>query len=332
MHYNEFKEYIMDNIAGVYADVMMSEQVSLKGSVDNDEIERIKSCEVAINQITKNNGIKLDALSIYKKGEKLSPNIYLKPYYDRYLMGKPLDFIMTEMVFHYRNERADTDDLQCKRLNDYDEIKDRIIVRLINKELNKELLKGCPYIEYLDLAITFRYLVSNGKKGLATIMITNKEFDEWNVSKEDLYAKALDNTMMLFPCKGVSLFDVVLEGISKHDNLVSEEVLKEINNLQSGMPRMHLFTNLDKAFGAAVILYDGVIRNFADAEHCNVFILPSSVHEVMLVPDDGTFDADFLKGLLENANDSSVGVIDLLGDDIYYYDLETDSISICETD
>ena len=94
---------------------------------------------------------------------------------------------------------------------------------------------------------------------------------------------------------------------------------------------MHIFTNIDKSFGASVILYDGVVRNFADAENCNVFILPSSVHEVMLVPDDGTFDLDFLKELLENANDSSVGQIDLLAFNVYYYERESDNISVCET-
>lgn len=331
MNYEEFKEYIIKNIAGVYVDEMISEQVRLKGTVDNEEIERIKSCEVSIKQITKNNGIKLDALSIYKKGDRISPNIYLKPYYDSYLMGKPIDFIMTEIIFHYRNESVDTDDMYCIDLNDYEEIKDRIIVRLINKELNRELLKECPYIEYLDLAITFRYLVSNGKKGIATILISDKEFEEWGITIEELYRQALKNTVDMFPYTIEPLQNIIIKDINEVKNL-PEQIKEDLELIKDCVLdiKIYLLTNDCKANGAGAILYDGVVRNFSEEQGSNIYILPSSLHEVMLVPEDKDTDPKFLKELLADANRSSVGLIDLLGFNVYYYNREKDSLTIYE--
>ena len=112
MNYDDFIMYIKENLADCYRDVMVSEVLDREmktGALDGDNIKerraeeenQYEKCEVIVQKVVKNNGILLDAVSIYQEGERISPNIYLKPFYDSYMMGKPLDFIMTEIIFQY---------------------------------------------------------------------------------------------------------------------------------------------------------------------------------------------------------------------------------------
>jgi hypothetical protein len=91
---------------------------------------------------------------------------------------------------------------------------------------------------------------------------------------------------------------------------------------------MYVLTNEQRLNGATCILYDNVIRNFAKVQDCNIFILPSSVHEVMLVPENAETEPEFLSELVLEANQSAVGLIDLLSDNVYYYDREREQIYI----
>lgn len=345
MSYEEFLEYINNNLADCYKEIMISEDIE-KADIDTisdnktseteclkirkEIAERYEGCEVFLRKVVKNNGIVLDAISIYQKGDNVSPNIYLRPFYENYLLGKPLDFIMSEIVFQYRNEKNGPE-ISMVELSDYNSVKDKIIVRLVNYELNKDMLKDCPYKKYLDLAIMFRYVVDDSSLGIATIVISNKEYEKWGVDFDEVYNTALFNTMQRYPWCMEPLSKLVFNSIDKHmlDKL-SDDIVKELSNIKNcelGV-NIYILTNSDKVFGAGCILYDNVIRNFAKVQCANVYIMPSSVHEVMLVPEDEETDGKFLKSLLSEANRSSVGLIDLLSNNLYYYDKDEDRITI----
>lgn len=332
MDYNEFKEYLKNHIAGVYADVIISEQMNLKGEYDKDVISRIKNAEISIKTITKNNGIELDALTIYEEGISISPNIYVKPFFELYVMGKPLGFIMTEIIFEYRNELEQSKKLNSISLDDYNDIKDKIVVRLVNKKCNEKLLDKCPHIDYLDLAITFRFIVSDDKNGVATIMIGNKEFEKWSITLNELYQDSLANTYKMYPYYVEPISSFVLRDFNANKESLPNEVVDELESIKDIIPKvnMYILTNNSKLFGATTILYDDVIKEFADDHESNVYILPSSVHELMLVPEDDDMSPAFLKELLADVNDSSVGLIDLLGNEVYYYNRDSNTISICD--
>ena len=345
MNYNDFLDYVKDNLADCYKEIMISEDMD-KINVDTaegaglTEEERLKlkreaeekydNCDIIIQKVVKNNGIILDAVSIYLEGEQVSPNIYLRPYYENYLMGKPLDFILAEIIFQYRNEKNESDICPVD-FSDYTNIKDNLVIRVVNYELNKDMLKDCPHIKYLDLAVTFRYVIDENVYGLATIMITYKEYNNWETDIEEVFQTALFNTMHRYPWCMEPLSKLVFDTFDeKMMKKLSEDIVEELNNIRNcelGV-NIYILTNQSKAFGAGCLLYDNVIKNFAKVQGCNIYILPSSVHEVMLVPEDDETDPEFLKNLLSDANKSSVGLIDLLSDNIYYYDRNTDNITI----
>lgn len=332
MNYDDFLDYIKNNLKESYMEIMACEE--LKKETDNTkDIEEIKrkydNCQVCIQHVVKNNGVELDAASIYVEGKHISPNIYLKPFYDSYTMGKPLNFILTEIIYQYI-KCSNNNDINITDIREFNNIKNNIVIRVINYEKNMETLKNCPHKRFLDLAITFRCIINEDEIGLATIMITNKEFGNWNINIEELYQLALFNTMQRYPWQMIPISKVVLDCFEDRIKELPLEVSEELKNLkleETGV-NMFILTNQTKTFGAACMLYDNVIRNFARVQEANVYILPSSIHEVMLIPEDDMTSVDFLQNLLYEANQSSVGLIDLLSDNVYYYDRNMDKI-IC---
>ena len=150
----------------------------------------------------------------------------------------------------------------------------------------------------------------------------------WKVDFDELYQLALFNTMREFPWKMDSLVRVITENIRKQEeSVLPESLLKELEEMENGVS-MYVLTNDHCVNGATCILYDNVLRNFARVQDCNIFVLPSSIHEVMLVPENTETEPEFLAQLVVEANQSAVGLIDLLSDNIYYYDRERDQMYI----
>lgn len=333
MNYEEFLKYIEENIEEYLVAAMLrqketdEDRAEDKSAPNEEQMNRMElEYDISIHKITKNNGIVLDALTIRKKGENVSPNIYVNSYFECYQMGKPISVIMEEIVFRYQKICEDTE-FEIVDITDFNAVKDKIVLRLVNYERNREVLKKCPYRKFLDLAITFRYLVSEDSLGIASTIVTKEELELWNVDLEELYHLALFNTMRVFPWRMDSLAKVVTDSIRRQAGDMPEQLLKELEQMENGVS-MYVLTNDHGINGATCMLYDNVIRNFANVQAANVFILPSSVHEIMLVPEDAETEPEFLEELVAEANQSAVGLIDLLSDHIYYYDKEREQIYI----
>jgi len=323
MNYQEFLNYIEENLP-----IMMNERAieQRKQEMDGQEhmpIEDI-SYEAHIHSITKNNGIVLDGVTLLNKGECSGPNIYLNAYFDSYQMGKPLNAIMEEIIIcHQRAKEENTIDIVD--ILDFDIVRDKVIIRLVNYEKNKDQLEGCPHKRFLDLAVTFRYLVGKDALGLASSLISNKEYEQWNIDLDDLYQIALSNTMREFPWRLDSLMKIVTEcfeeRLPEHLRKQFQDDVESLEQVENRI-NMYVLSNDIGLNGATSILYDHVVEQFAKEQGCNVFVLPSSVHEVMIVPENEETDANFLQSLVIEANQSAVGLIDLLSDHIYYYNVK----------
>ncbi|MBQ8627035.1 MAG: hypothetical protein IJ419_12815 [Agathobacter sp.] len=278
MNYQEFLDYIKDNLAEMM-NTRVLEKRECSGEDRNDEKEICY--EAHIHTITKNNGIVLDGVTLLNKDEQTGPNIYLNNYFESYQMGKPLQEIMEEIIICHEKAKEENS-IEIVDILNFNAVKEKIVVRLVNYEKNAEQLKDCPHKRYLDLAITFRYLAGKDAVGLASSLIGNKEFEYWNIELEELYQLAIFNTMREFPWKVESLLKVVTDCFGERLPLhLKEEFLKEIKDLDEIENRVNMFvlSNDIGLNGATCLLYDNVLRKFADIHETNLYVLPSSVHE-----------------------------------------------------
>mgnify|MGYP000269092208 FL=1 len=289
MEYKEFVEYIKMN-AGYIA-----------GEGGN----------ITINHVIKNNGCEMDGLVIMEKGKDIAPTIYLDSFYELYTNGENIKNIIRQIeVIYEQNKNNVTFDVNI--LKHFDTIKDKIVYKVVNYRSNEKLLEQVPHKRILDLAVVFYCLLDNEYGRSATALIYNNNLKNWNVTIDDVYKAALKNTPDLLHSK-ISSMAALFEKCGV--NVDGEEV-----SLKDYVPSdMYVLTNESKLNGAACILYENVLYDFAQKLGADLYILPSSVHEVILLPKLSMFEKDELVNMVKEVNTEGVAADEVLSDHVYEY-------------
>ena len=289
MEYKEFVEYIKMN-AGYIA-----------GEGGN----------ITINHVIKNNGCEMDGLVIMEKGKDIAPTIYLDSFYELYTNGENIKNIIRKIeVIYEQNKNNVTFDVNI--LKHFDTIKDKIVYKVVNYRSNDKLLEQVPHKRILDLAVVFYCLLDNEYGRSATALIYNNNLKNWNVTIDDVYKAALKNTPDLLHSK-ISSMAALFEKCGV--NVDGEEV-----DLKDYVPSdMYVLTNESKLNGAACILYENVLYDFAQKLGADLYILPSSVHEVILLPKLSMFEKDELVNMVKEVNTEGVAADEVLSDHVYEY-------------
>lgn len=289
MEYKEFVEYIKMN-AGYIA-----------GEGGN----------ITINHVIKNNGCEMDGLVIMEKGKDIAPTIYLDSFYELYTNGENIKNIIRQIeVIYEQNKNNVTFDVNI--LKHFDTIKDKIVYKVVNYRSNEKLLEQVPHKRILDLAVVFYCLLDNEYGRSATALIYNNNLKNWNVTIDDVYKAALKNTPDLLHSK-ISSMAALFEKCGV--NVDGEEV-----DLKDYVPSdMYVLTNESKLNGAACILYENVLYDFAQKLGADLYILPSSVHEVILLPKLSMFEKDELVNMVKEVNTEGVAADEVLSNHVYEY-------------
>lgn len=281
---------------------------------------------VNVKRIVKNNGIVLHSIVISEKEMNISPNIYLDEFFKAYEEGETFRDIMDEVIRIYEESRM-KENMDMSFFLEYENMKNRVVYKIISYEKNKDLLVQVPHIPFLDLAIVFYCHVPKRELGSATILIYNNHLDMWKITKEQLYQDAKRNTPRIMPARLLAMEEVMKELLMKEIKVGKEEEgkneiaqqLMEALAEETISGKMYVLGNQMKLFGAAVLLYEHVLEAIADKIQSNFFILPSSIHEVILIPDDEEMEAEELWKMVCEINATEVEPEEVLTDSIYYF-------------
>lgn len=291
MKMKEFAETIRDRIQGKIEEVV----------------------EITIKPVLKNNGKKLTALIFKERVQKATPTIYLDEFYREYVKTKKeLDEIAEQIIQLYEKYRV-LDEMDVDFIRHWENVKNKVVYRLINRERNKQLLKQVPHEEILDLAMVF-YVAFDHE---SFMMINHGFCREWNITKEELLEVAKDNTPRLFPMQMMMPEDVIRKVFG----------IEETETVFSSIP-IYFVTNQYSLYGASVILYLEVLTELAEKLNSDLYLLPSSIHEFCIIPADEDNNSQSLIAMLREINRSTVDKEDYLGDNIYLYKRDTGEISL----
>lgn len=272
-----------------------------------------KNVTIRPHSALKNNNIMLQGLSIMKQECNIAPLIYLNYFYDAYKRGKPLSEIEAELFVQYQELRQ-TQSLDMSFFTDWNQVKERVIFRLVSYERNKELLKNIPHIPFLDLAIIFYVFLGTVSSDTAVIPLQNHCLELWNLSLDELYQTALQNT----PC----LLKPVLHRMSDFLNAnLGDDVSAGFDH---GVP-IYILTNEYSANGAGCILYKDLLKTYAEQLECDFYVLPSSIHETLLVP-CAHGSKEELSAIVKSINATQVSKEEILSYHVYCYSRENNRI------
>lgn len=296
MDYSLFKEYVLEGIR-----------------------ERLgEDLDYEYKSVTKNNGIVLDGLLIRDKNVCISPTVYVNDYYDSYVAGQELQEIIDKIEEIYK-ENTISEGFDAEKYCCFDNIKDHVLYKIINYEKNTELFKDIPYKKYLDLAIVYYINIKDETFDNASILINNNQLKVWGVNEDEIDILAKKNTPLVHKPEIKTMADTLIDLMSDPD----DDTIEFLKNENSPM---YVVSNEDKVFGAAVMLYDGLFREFSKRLNGSFYVIPSSIHELILVPSKYVEDSSILDDMICEINATEVPMTDVLSNHAYFYDKKKDEI------
>lgn len=281
-----------------------------------EHIKQVLQKEVYVHPVLKNNGSIYDGLVILDPVFNMSPTIYLNPYFHRYLDGVSLEDIYEDILNVYE-KNIPKEDFDISMFRDYTKAKERIVMKLINAEKNKYLLKSVPHILIYDLAIVFVCNVSDVMNEYAAILIYNQHLSLWNVDTDALYEVAKINSPKLLPPHMDNLHDVF-----QH---ITDESLPFLEELG-----INILTNHKKVYGATCMVYPDLLEEIADIFEDDVIIIPSSVHDLLVFPKNNLprgYTLEDIDMMIQDVNETELTDSEVLSDHVYWYHRDTKKIT-----
>ncbi|MDF2540859.1 MAG: hypothetical protein K0S47_577, partial [Herbinix sp.] len=138
---------------------------------------------------------------------------------------------------------------------------------------------------------------------------------------DDMYEIALENTMKLFPASIRDMNEIILSMLNTGmEDMEDCQELKDLNIPTGEEPRMYVLSNNTGIYGAATLLYPGVLKEFVEKTGYDLFILPSSLHEIILVPvTSNDYRVEDLKSMVSEVNQNNVPREDILSNNVYRF-------------
>lgn len=285
---------------------------TFKGWIVDDLNSHFINKELMVSQVAKTNIGMRTGINI--KGENKIPmaTIYIENMYDEYLKGESYNTVLNNAI---RVLKADVGDgikntLQEFNFDNREQILSKAYCEVIGIKGNKKMLYSMPYIKVEDMAIIYKLLISENDEGLAAIKVNNQILDDTGISLKELHERAIINTQDFFPVELISM--PLMFGM-------------EVNDRTS----MFILTNRQRTNGAMAAFYPGALQKVAKSLCKDIYVLPSSIHEVILMPDTGE-NVSELRALVKDMNRNVVSKEDKLTDSVYRFRLGDERLSLCK--
>ena len=267
-------------------------------------------------KVIKNNGVTLTGIVARRENINSFPTIYIDDYYRENIKEEEVQGIVLKMADRLR--LADLKQpVDLSGFVDFEKAKTRLSFKLINTEKNKELLADIPSRPFFNLSIVYFYLIEKAPfEGKATVLVRRSHMDTWNITEMELYKAACINAPQLLPPR-IENMNEALGGI------FPSELFEDL------IP-MYVLTNSEKLFGASCILYRDELKSFAVKMNSDLFILPSSVHEMILIPKRPDLNQSAFVDIVAEINHSQVPEEDVLADSVFFYNKKEDALYLLD--
>lgn len=244
---------------------------------------------VELHTAKKNNGTIRKGLMIARKGVNVSPAIYLEEFYEEYKKGKSIS-LLAETIRQIYEQVKVQNSYSCDNIFSYEKVKEKIVYKVVQRESNEELLKEVPYETFLDLALVFYVLLEATPFGNATLLVKNEHLKEWGVEKEELLRAAEENTPRMLPLR-----------------------FEKLTNF------MYVMTNQPQNLGACAVCYPDACKKAREIIGENFYVIPSSIHEMILIPESYGLNRVQLEMMSGEINSEDVEKEEVLSGNVYYY-------------
>lgn len=271
---------------------------------------------VSIEEMNKNNGCKKNGIVIKSAESRIAPVIYLDSMYEMYLDGESLEGIV-EIIWRFYMEEIKKVTIDVADFLDWDKVKSRLFLMVVSTEMNRELLETAVHMEILDLSVVvYVKMDAPTGDGLASITVSKEYLALWRQNEETVYAVARRNTVQE---------EIVFEGIT---DVISGLLSERERNIFFRQERiafdcpLYVLTNSKYMLGAIYMVFPEILDKIAAEKGGDIYILPSSVNESLVLVASETDDLSQLQKLVQGVNEERVPLEKRLSNHVYRYSRE----------
>ena len=277
---------------------------------------------VNFNEVEKANQ-KYEAMSVVAEGSNVGVNFNLEQAFSAYENSGDYQGVVASAANVIAEGLDNAPAVDVSALMDYDAMKDKLSIEVISAETNEDLLSKIPHDRIEDLAVVYRFVLESNDNGRSSILVSNDLIERMGVTPEQLKADALENAPEIRPAVIQGMNEVMRE-------MMGPEVFEMMGIPEQTEEMMYVATVPDKNSGAGVLAYQDFMDQAAEKIGGDFFILPSSIHEILLVPDDGQKGADELRAMVMDVNATQVSPEEKLTDNVYHYDSKEHIFELAE--
>ena len=273
--------------------------------------------------VVRNNNVKMTGITVVKEGSGIEPCVYLEEFFREYKSGgMKFDEVVDEVYRLIMKNKDDIPKVDVSFFLNWETVRDNIYAKLISAEQNKEQLGEMPHRIFLDLAVVY-YAVARDSVGkeIGTVLIRNEHMEEWEQREEILYQTAMTNMRAEGEAE-LATIETVIKSIFPDNNLFLDD---------GGIQRntgMYIRTNRHNRFGAAEILDKNTLRRVADQMGDGFLVIPSSVHETIVLPPRDEEEYRQLAEMVREVNDTQVDIEERLSYHVYMYSRDEEALKI----
>ncbi len=257
-----------------------------------------------------------EALAVKPEDSIIGVNLNATSLYHQIEHGASYDSVVDGAVDVAENALTNHPEFDIDAFKDYANMKSTLAMEVVSAERNADLLQTVPHKDMEDMAVVYRFVLGDTAAGTGTILVTNQMLDNYGITAEQLHEDAMHNAPEIRP--------LVIEGMGQV--LARQMGVDDLEMLGLNIPpeqeQMFVATVEGNVHGAGVIAYEDFMDKAAERVDGSFYILPSSVHELLIIPDNGKFDLRSLENMVKEVNATTVDPIDQLTDSVYHYDAE----------
>ena len=294
----EFVDYVKENIGKLLSDML--------GGTYN----------VTSGETVKTNDFKYTNLAILAEGEKMAPNLRIDDFIDRYREGENIDNLMEEIAAIYEKARGANLDLDViNTFSDFDASKDRLVTKVINKELSGEYLDNVPHKDFGDLAVICQYRLKTDDNSIGSITINNDHLEMWGATFDEVLNIAKENDLKVSAPKLIPM-DKILFGLSsyKQEDLLPDEKCASME--------MYVLSTEEMSNGAKLIFHEDLMDRIGGFMGDDYYVIPSSTQEVIILPKSTDIPIEEISQMVKDVNMDYVSKDEVLSDHAYMYSRE----------
>ena len=227
-----------------------------------------------------------EAVTITPNDSNLGMNLPVEKFFDAYDEGRPYDEVIDKAMEVIENGMNERPDFNIDDLTDYSKMKETLAMEVVSAEANKEMLETVPHKMMEDMAVVYRFVLSSDEDGRASVLVTNQMIENMGITAEQLHADAMENAPQLKPAEIKGMTEVLAElmGVEQAEMMGMAPVAPEDEQI-------FVATVSDKIHVASVIAYANFMEDASQKMGDDLFVLSNSIHEVLLVRDNGQMTA-----------------------------------------